>query len=102
MISESLAITISQEASVALLRIARNYQSQGLLHQALTPYLKIVAYYPDSEAAPAAVEGVVAIAKAFEERQQLYIATGVYDRLEEAARFQRWDGHALTEDGDII
>jgi hypothetical protein len=103
MISEELAAVISREASAALLRIGKTYQEQGLLHHALSPYLKIVAYYPKSEeAAAAAVEGVVAIAQAFEEIQQRRMAMSVYDRLERAARFQRWNGHQVTPEGDIL
>ena len=102
MISEELAAVISREASAALLRIGKTYQGQGLLHHALTPYLKIVAYYSESEESPAAVEGVVAIAQTFEEAQQRRMAMSVYDRLERAARFQRWDGHQVTSEGDIL
>jgi hypothetical protein len=102
MISEELTAVISREASAALLRIGKTYREQGLLHHALTPYLKIVAYYPESEEAAAAVEGVVAIAQAFEEAQQRRMAMSVYDRLERAARFQRWNGHRVTPEGDIL
>jgi hypothetical protein len=101
-ISQELAATISRAASAALLRIGKAYQEQGWLHHALTPYLKIVAYYPESEESPTAVEGVVTIAEAFEEAQQRRMAVSVYDRLERAARFQRWDGHQATPEGDIL
>lgn len=102
MVSEELAATISRAASAALLRIGKAYQEQGLFHQALSPYLKIVAYYPESEAAPAAVEGVVAIATVFEEAQQRRMAVSVYNRLERAARFRRWNGYHVTPEGDIL
>lgn len=102
MISEELAATISQAASAALLRIGKVYEEQGWLHHALTPYLKIVAYYPESEEAPAAVDRLVVIGRIFEEKRQFHMALSVYDRLERASRFQRWDGHQVTPEGDIL
>jgi tetratricopeptide (TPR) repeat protein len=102
MISEELKATISQAASAALLRIGKAYHEQGLLHQALSPYLKILAYYPESDEARAAVEGLLAIAQVFEESQQQRMAISVYQRMERAARFRRWNGHQVTPEGDII
>lgn len=102
MISEDLKTTISQAASAALLRIGNAYHERGALHQALSPYLKILAYYPDSDEAHAAVEGLLAIARVFEETQQQRLAISVYDRIERAARLRRWDGHQVTTAGDII
>jgi tetratricopeptide (TPR) repeat protein len=102
MINEELATTISEAVSSALLRIGEFYEEQGWLHHALPPYLKIVAYYPESEEAKAAVDRLVAIADIFEEKRQFHLAMSVYDRLERAARFQRWDGHQVTPEGDIL
>jgi hypothetical protein len=102
MISEELAATISQAASAALLRIGRIYEEEGWLHHALTPYLKIAAYYPESEEVEAAVDRLVAIAGVFEDKRQFHMALSVYDRMERAARFQRWNGHQATPEGDIL
>jgi hypothetical protein len=102
MISEELAAAISRAASAALLRIGKIYEEQGWLHHALTPYLKIVAYYPESEGAPTAVDRLVAIAGIFEEKRQFHMTMSVYDRMERAARFQRWDGHQASPEGDIL
>jgi len=102
MINEELAAAISQAASASLLRIGNIYEEEGWLHHALSPYLKIVAYYPGSEEAPAAVDRLVAIAGVFEENRQFHMTMSVYDRLERAARFQRWDGHRVTPEGDIL
>ena len=102
MISEDLAATISQTASAALLRIGKIYEEEGWLHHALSPYLKIVAYYPASEEAEAAVDRLVVIAGGFEEKRQFHMAMSVYDRIERAARFQRWNGHQVTPEGDIL
>jgi hypothetical protein len=61
-----------------------------------------VAYYPEGEEAEAAVDRLVAIAGIFEEKRQFHTTLSVYDRLERAARFQRWDGHQVTPEGDIL
>jgi hypothetical protein len=102
MINEELAAAISGAASAALLRIGKFYEEEGWLHHALTPYLKIVAYYPESEEAEAAVDRLIAIAGIFEEKRQFHMAMSVYDRMERAARFQRWNGHQVTPEGDIL
>jgi hypothetical protein len=102
MISEELSATISRAASAALLRIGELYQEQGWLHHALSPYLKIVACYPESEEAPTAVDRLVAIAGTFEGKQRFHMAMSVYDRLERAARFRHWNGHRVTPEGDIL
>ena len=102
MISEELSTQIADTASAALLRIAQTYHAQGLLHQAASPYLKIVCYYPKSEATPAAVEGLITIAQIMEDHHQRRMALAIYDRLEQAARFQRWDGHSISPDGEIV
>lgn len=101
-VREELSATISKAASSALLRIGEAYQERGLLHHALTPYLKIVACYPDSESAQDAVDRLVTIAEAFEERGQPHMAMSVYARLERAARRRRWNGHRLTPEGRIL
>ena len=102
MISEKLSAAISQAASATLLKIGRIYEEQGWLHHALSPYLKIVAYYPASEDAEPAVDRLMAIAGVFEEKRQFHIAMSVYDRIERAARFQRWNGHQATPEGGIL
>jgi len=102
MISEELAVAISQAASSTLLRIGRIYEEQGWLHHALSPYLKIVAYYPASEETEASVDRLMAIAGIFEEKRQFHMAMSVYDRMERASRFQRWNGHQVTPEGDIL
>lgn len=102
MVSEELAAAISQAASAALLKIGNIYEEQGWLHHALSPYLKIVAYYPESEEVEAAVDRLVAIVGIFEEKRHFHMAMSVYDRLERAARFQRWDGHQVTPEGNIL
>lgn len=95
--TKQLRKTISTAAGAALLRIGGYFQEAGQLHQALTPYLKLLAYYPESEEAVIAVERLVTIAETFEEREQFRMAMSVYDRMEQAARFRRWNGHEFSE-----
>ncbi len=95
--SQQLRQTISTAASAALLRIGGYFQEAGQLHQSITPYLKLLAYYPDSDEATLAVERLVTIAEIFEERGQLRMAMSVYDRMEQAIRFRRWNGHEFPE-----
>ncbi len=97
--TDKLRTTISTAASGALLRIGEHFQDAGLLHQALTPYLKVVAYYPASDEAPIAVERLVTIAEIFEERGRFRMAMSIYDRMEQAARFRRWNGHQFPPEG---
>jgi hypothetical protein len=66
------------------------------------PYLKIVAYYPESEEIRASVDRLMTIAGIFEEKRLFHIAMSVYDRMERASRFQRWNGHQVTPEGDIL
>jgi hypothetical protein len=66
------------------------------------PYLKIMAHYPQSEEIRASVDRLMTIAGIFEEKRQFHIAMSVYDRIERASRFQRWNGHQVTPEGDIL
>lgn len=102
MISEKLATTISRAASAALLRIGKNYQERGLLHHALTPYLKILACYPASEEVSEAVDRLVMIAEILEDNGQFRMALSIYDRMERAVRLRRWNGHEATLEGYIL
>lgn len=99
--NEELHSIIAQVASAALLRIGQHYQERGLLHHALTPYLKLVACYPDSEEAPVAVDRLVAIAELFEGNGQYRMAMSVYDRMERAVHFRQWNGHEATDESYI-
>jgi hypothetical protein len=92
MINRQSLERIDHAAAAALLRIARLFHHHGMLYQAISPYLKIVACFPDSESAPHAVEGLTSIARTLEAHCRLHAAMGLYDRLEEAAHLRRWDG----------
>lgn len=48
------------------------------------------------------VDGLVAIAKAFEEQEQRRVSESVFDRLEYAARFRCWNGHQVTAEVYIL
>ena len=55
-----------------------------------------MACYPENEEASAEVDRPVAIAGTFERKRQFHIRMSVYDRMEQAARFGRWNGHQVT------
>jgi hypothetical protein len=101
-VSDELRAEIVRAAAAALLRIGKTYQKHCLLQQAISPYLKIIAYYPRSEAASIAVDELLCIARTMEAHCQLHIAMGVYDRLERAARFRRWEGHSIDAEDAIL
>ena len=44
----------------------------------------------------------VTIAQTMENQHHRRMALAIYDRLEQAARFQRWDGHSISPDGEIV
>lgn len=80
--------SIHDNVSTSLLTIGMALQEQGKVHQALTPYLKIIEKYPDTAEVPIAVEKVMAIAESMQQRGQFHVAMRVYDRLEMASQVE--------------
>ncbi len=78
--------TIHEAVSASLLTLAATLEEQGKVHQALTPYLKIIECYPGTPQAPTAVEKVMAIADGMRKKGQFHVAMRVYDRLEAASQ----------------
>ncbi len=74
--------SIPEAVSASLLTLASRLDEQGKVHQALTPYLKVLERYPDSQEAPLATERVLAIAEDLHERGQPHMAMAVLQRLE--------------------
>lgn len=102
MVREELYRQVAQAASAGLLRIGKGFEERGLWRDAVSAYLRIVAYYQENAEALPAVERTVSIAGQLEGKGQLRAASSVYDRLDRAARFQRWDGHQVTSEGEIL
>ena len=80
--------SIHDNVSAALLSVGMALEKLGKVHQALTPYLKIIEKYPDTAEVPVAVEKVMAIAEAMQQRGQFHVAMRVYDRLEMASQVE--------------
>ncbi|MCX6054963.1 MAG: hypothetical protein NTZ74_08635 [Chloroflexi bacterium] len=78
--------TIHESISSSLLTLAMTLEKQGKVHQALSPYLKIIEKYHDTAEVPAAIEKVLAIADEMRKKGQFHVAMRVYDRLEMASQ----------------
>jgi len=81
--------SVPEAISASLLRMGTTLGEQGMVHQALTPYLKLIERYPDSQEAPVATERVLAIAEDMRKRGQNHTAMAVFDRLEAASQTLR-------------
>jgi len=81
--------SVPEAISASLLRIGTALDEQGMVHQALTPYLKLIARYPDSQEALVATEKVLAIAERLRKMGQPHLAMMVFDRLEAASQTLR-------------
>jgi hypothetical protein len=76
--------SVPEAISASLLRVGKALDAQGMVQQALTPYLKLIERYPGSQEASAATERVLAIAEDLRKRGQHHMAMTVIDRLEVA------------------
>ena len=82
------ASTVHESVSSSLLTLAMTLEKLGKVHQALSPYLKIIEEYSDTAEGPAAIEKVLAIADGMRQRGQFHVAMRVYDRLEAASQVE--------------
>jgi len=80
--------SVPEAISASLLRVASALDEQGKVHQALTPYLKLIEHYPNSQEASVANERLLAIAEDMRKRGQHHMAMTVLDRLETARQGQ--------------
>ena len=80
--------SIHDNVSAALLSVGMALEKLGKVHQALTPYLKIIEEYSDTPEVPAAIERVLAIAAGMRKVGQFHVAMRVYDRLEGASQVE--------------
>lgn len=71
--------------SAGLLRMGMAYEEQGNINSATRTYLKLIAYYPESEEARIAVNKVLTIADALENKGHFNWAMSLYDQLEKAS-----------------
>jgi hypothetical protein len=82
--ASTMRAPIQEAIRSSLLRVAADLQEQGKLHQALTPYLDLVASHPGSDQAAIAAERVLAIAETLQAERQYHVAMMVLARLERA------------------
>jgi hypothetical protein len=80
--------SVPEAVSASLLRVASALDEQGKVHQALTPYLKLIELYPNSQEVSVAIERVLAIAEDLRKTGQPHMAMTVLDRLEAAHQGQ--------------
>ena len=80
--------TIHETVSTSLLSLAMTLEKLGKVHQALSPYLKIIEKYPDTVEVSIAIEKVLAIAERMRQKGQFHVAMRVYDRLEAASQVE--------------
>lgn len=80
--------SVHEAISASLLRVGRTLEGQGMVHQALTPYLKLIERYPNSQEASVATERVLAIAESLRKMGQHHMAMTVIELLEAAHQGQ--------------
>jgi hypothetical protein len=85
-VHESARESVHETVSTSLLSIAITLEKQGKVHQALSPYLKIIEQYPHTPEVRTAIEKVLAIADGMRQKGQFHVAMRVYERLESAAQ----------------
>lgn len=73
----------SQRAQEAMLRMGRNLQEQGHVHEALDMYLQVMDDYPGTQASRAAANALVDLAVYLEQNGMPRMALDVYRKLEE-------------------
>lgn len=73
----------SLRAQEAMLRMARDMQNQGHVHEALDMYMKLLEDYPGTQASVAASNGLVDLAVYLEQQGMPRQALEVYHKLEE-------------------
>jgi hypothetical protein len=80
--------SVPEAISASLLRVAQGLDEEGMVHQALPPYLKLIAQCPGSQEASVATERVLAIAEGLRKAGQHHMAMTVLDQLETAHQGQ--------------
>ena len=78
-------LSVHEAVSASLFQVALSLEKEGKVHQALTPYLKIIEEYQSTPEAAMSMEKVLAIADRLRQAGQFHVAMRVYDRLESAS-----------------
>jgi TolA-binding protein len=70
----------------SLLRVGADLEEQGMVHQALTSYMKLIKQYPNTQEASVAAENILTIAEGMRKRGQHHMAMTVIDQLDTAIK----------------
>ena len=70
----------------SLLRVGTDLEEQGMVHQALTSYMKLIKQYPNTQEASVAAENVLTIVEGMRKRGQHHMAMTVIDQLDAAIK----------------
>ena len=73
----------TQRAQEAMLKMGRNLQEQGHVHEALDMYMKLLEDYPGTQASTAAANAMVDLALYLEQNGMPRIALDIYQKLEQ-------------------
>lgn len=84
MVARAKQVSIPEAIRASLLTVGTTLQEQGKLHQALTPYLGLVASHPGSDQAMVAAERALEIAETLRAEGQHHVAMMVLERLRDA------------------
>lgn len=68
---------------VGLLRLARSWQESGSTYQAIHAYTEVLARYPQTGAANAAVEELLEMADTLARQGRYYAALNIFNKLEQ-------------------
>ena len=74
---------IVREARASLLRMAKEWETGGQIHQAMDAYSRILATYPDTDEAREVSVRMLQLAQSFERQGCSYLALSLYRRLGE-------------------
>jgi hypothetical protein len=77
-------MSVVDEISATMYRSAKSLDDQGMVQQALVPYLKLIERFPDSQEAQAATERVIAIANGLSAVRRQRMAITILEKLDAA------------------
>ena len=78
----------------SLLRVGVDLEEQGMVHQALTSYMKLIKQYPNTQEASVAAEKMLAIAEGMRAKRQHHMAMSVIGQLDTAIKAGGVEGKA--------
>ena len=74
---------VARAARVSMLRMAKAWQTSGAVNQAIDAYSRVLARYPSSREASAAVEAMLGLATIYEREGHYRLALSLHEKLEQ-------------------